>query len=384
MLKEICERELFTGCNICMNVCKTQAISFETDNIGHIYPKINTDKCVGCNLCYKNCPSKKITIENEITDKEVFVCWNKDSDFRNKSTSGGAISTIAKSVFEMNGVVYSSKFNDDLLLELTRFANMASFEESRGTKYVKSSFGFQYNNILNDLKKELQVLVVGTPCQIAALKMFLKIDYPNLLTVDFICHGVPSNELMISEVIHDVKKTKGNIVQFRDNNKYIWRILNLDNRVIFEKNRKKVPYCRGFDYSFTLRESCYNCKYINKNFSDFTVGDYWLAEKIFNFNIPSNGVSCLIANDKKHLDLLKDNKDLFMYSSSFDDVKKGQFHLNQSAKKPKLRKVYVFFSRLNMYYSMSIFTLIYHFYLNIYKTLAKSKVLRYIKRGGNI
>ena len=56
MLKEICERELCTGCNICMNVCKTQAISFETDNIGHIYPKINTDKCVGCNLCYKNCP----------------------------------------------------------------------------------------------------------------------------------------------------------------------------------------------------------------------------------------------------------------------------------------------------------------------------------------
>ena len=74
MLKEICERELCTGCNICMNVCKTQAISFETDNIGHIYPKINTDKCVGCNLCYKNCPSKKITIENEITDKDLRRC----------------------------------------------------------------------------------------------------------------------------------------------------------------------------------------------------------------------------------------------------------------------------------------------------------------------
>lgn len=384
MLKEICKKELCTGCNLCVNVCKSNAISFEMDSIGHIYPKIDIRKCIGCNLCYKNCPSIKNVVKKPKSNKNVFVCWNKDSSFRDGSTSGGIISTIAKIIFEMNGIVYSSEFNDNLLLELHRFTNMVAFEKSRGTKYVKSSFGMQYKDIMNDLRNDIQVLVVGTPCQIAALKLFLKKDYSNLLSVDFICHGVPSNKLMISEVVHDVKKVNANIVQFRDNSKYIWRILDTNNKVVFERDRKKVPYCRGFDYSFTLRESCYDCKYINNNYSDFTVGDYWLAEKIFDFNTPNNGVSCLIVNNDRHLDLLKENKELFMYSSNYDDVKKGQLHLVKSAKKPILRKLYMFFSKYDMYYSLCFFTKSYQLYSDVYQTLAKSKILRYIKRGGNV
>ena len=35
-------------------------------------------------------------------------------------------------------------------------------------------------------------MFTGTPCQIAGLKKYLGKDYENLLTQDFVCHGVPS------------------------------------------------------------------------------------------------------------------------------------------------------------------------------------------------
>jgi coenzyme F420-reducing hydrogenase beta subunit len=37
------------------------------------------------------------------------------------------------------------------------------------------------------------VMFSGTPCQIMGLEAFLQKDYDNLLTVDFVCHGVPSS-----------------------------------------------------------------------------------------------------------------------------------------------------------------------------------------------
>ena len=40
-----------------------------------------------------------------------------------------------------------------------------------------------------------KVLFSGTACQIAALKLFLKKDYENLLTVDVACHGVSNSKL---------------------------------------------------------------------------------------------------------------------------------------------------------------------------------------------
>ena len=43
------------------------------------------------------------------------------------------------------------------------------------------------------LKQGREVLFVGSPCQIAGLRTYLRNkQYSNLLAVDFLCHGVPS------------------------------------------------------------------------------------------------------------------------------------------------------------------------------------------------
>ena len=58
--------------------------------------------------------------------------------------------------------------------------------------YLQARTETAYKDAELFLKEGRDVLFTGAPCQIAGLRRFLRKDYPNLLTVDFACHGVPS------------------------------------------------------------------------------------------------------------------------------------------------------------------------------------------------
>jgi coenzyme F420-reducing hydrogenase beta subunit len=63
----------------------------------------------------------------------------------------------------------------------------------RGSKYLQASVGFAYRSVKAALEKGREVLFSGTPCQVAGLYGFLgNVEYPRLLTIDIVCHGVPS------------------------------------------------------------------------------------------------------------------------------------------------------------------------------------------------
>lgn len=62
-----------------------------------------------------------------------------------------------------------------------------------GSKYLQSRIEESYKDAESFLNSGREVLFVGTPCQIAGLRSYLRNkNYSNLLAVDFICHGVPS------------------------------------------------------------------------------------------------------------------------------------------------------------------------------------------------
>ena len=65
------------------------------------------------------------------------------------------------------------------------------------------------------------VLFSGTPCQVAGLNNFLNKDYSNLLTVDFLCGGVPSEKVFRLYVNELLKKGTITNISFR-NKKYGW------------------------------------------------------------------------------------------------------------------------------------------------------------------
>lgn len=82
--------------------------------------------------------------------------------------------------------------------------NILKFKNS---KYVHSKMGSTFLDIKNQLKDGYEVIFIGLPCQVAALRTYLKIDFRNLILVDIICHGTPP-QVYLDEHIHYFENKK--------------------------------------------------------------------------------------------------------------------------------------------------------------------------------
>ena len=96
-----------------------------------------------------------------------------------------------------------------------------------GSKYVQARIETAYTDAKRFLKEGRKVLFSGTPCQIAGLHHFLGKEYPNLTTVDVICHGVPSPKVW-RKYLHELVGTSSEIlnINFRDKS-YGWSNYNI-------------------------------------------------------------------------------------------------------------------------------------------------------------
>ena len=66
-----------TGCGICKNVCKSNAITMKLNDDGFYYPQINKELCTDCGACARVC---HYTNENQTYDfsGNVFAVQSKD------------------------------------------------------------------------------------------------------------------------------------------------------------------------------------------------------------------------------------------------------------------------------------------------------------------
>lgn len=186
----IIEKKDCCGCSACVQRCPQQCISLEEDEEGFLYPIINEAACIDCGLCEKVCP----VLHSGDAHKplKVFAAKNNNEKIRVESSSGGVFTVLAELVIDEGGVVFGAKFGEhwDVIHDYTETKEgLAAF---RGSKYVQSRIGDCFNKAKSFLVQGRKVLFSGTPCQISGLKRFLGKEYDSLLTVDFICHGVPS------------------------------------------------------------------------------------------------------------------------------------------------------------------------------------------------
>jgi exopolysaccharide biosynthesis predicted pyruvyltransferase EpsI/coenzyme F420-reducing hydrogenase beta subunit len=314
--EEICNQKECTGCSACMNVCPHNAITMTGDEEGFIHPFIDAEKCVDCKLCQKTCP---ITVSPKLnTPLKVYSGWSLDKTIRLGSSSGGAFSEIARPVLESGGVVFGCGLDENLQAVHMYVEDMEALRTKlSGSKYVQSRIGDSYQKAKSFLKEGRKVLFSGTPCQIAGLRNYLHRDYPNLFTVDIICHGVPS-----PMIFEDYKKYMSekhqmliNDVKFRCK-KSSWIFFNMTLTGHVEKsNAKKTyegayyedPYIRGFLRDNFLRPSCYGCKFTSvERTSDFTIADWWGYRKQSQQDngFRYKGVSLMLANTDKALGLV--------------------------------------------------------------------------------
>ena len=307
------------GCGACADICHVKAITMMPDGIGHIYPHIDSALCTNCGACQRVCSFKPIKEEPSFQKKGYVVCGS-DTRLIKDSASGGAFATIAKAVIKQRGVVYGASLwmdNGKVKCEHIAVDTVEKLYRIQGSKYVQSSTQGVFSEIKELLKANRLVLFGGTSCQVAALKGFLKKDYENLLTVDLICHGVPSLSLLQDYLDYQIKEFEAQVVDFRfrvregHGKPYMTTTTTRDCKGNIKQHRvslRNSAFYRLFMGRGGYRPSCYNCPYasINKP-ADLTIGDYYPRERERGQTFPTNEMlSTVIVHTIKGQSILND------------------------------------------------------------------------------
>jgi coenzyme F420-reducing hydrogenase beta subunit len=238
-----------------------------------------------------------------------FVFCSSTETIYENSASGGAFYALAKKALELNYSVYGASFDKDYSIVHVSVDSLADLPRLQGSKYVQSDTSGALEEVERKLKEGSKVLYSGTPCQIAGLFSFLGCTYENLLTIDIVCHGVPSPGFWRRHIEERIISSEGNYpnsIQFRCKSKYDQYGYILVTS--FTDFRKSVRASEDLFYSLfmnnlSLRESCYRCRYASQTrISDITLGDCASIEAYPNVSRKSP-VSIVLLNTQVGLSL---------------------------------------------------------------------------------
>ena len=332
MIRIIDKREC-CGCEACVQVCPKHCIDFSSDYQGFCYPHVDEAHCINCGLCEKVCPIINVTDGVYEESLPVYASYNSRDDERKSSSSGGLFSLLANKTLDENGVVFGAMFDDKWNVVHGYVTDAEKLDSLKRSKYVQSQIGNNYTKVKKFLNDGKLVLFVGTPCQIAGLKSYLRKDYDNLLAVDVACHGVPS-PMVWQKYLTEKKeefanrnggKNKERIeithVSFRSKEPS-WRRYHLsftykvkgdgiDAISADSMSRTSSTYIWDDDYmlsflhDFINRPSCFDCKFRNgKSRSDMTLADFWCIEKWTNLEefVCDKGTSLVLVHTAKGKD----------------------------------------------------------------------------------
>ncbi|MDK0881992.1 Coenzyme F420 hydrogenase/dehydrogenase, beta subunit C-terminal domain [Clostridium perfringens] len=330
----ICKKEKCTGCFACYNICPKKCIDMIEDEYGFIYPKINLTKCIKCNLCRTVCPEINTPKMNKASI--AYAAWSLNDELRKTSSSGGIATTLSRCIINKGGVVFGCASIKDEVKHV-KVKNLGDLNKLKGSKYVHSYIENTYKEAKKELKDDKYVLFIGTPCQIAGLKNYLKYEYSKLITIDIICHGVPAQKFLKEYVIDKISEDSYDSISFRDKDGFNIKVLE-KNKIIYRINVDKSIYYKGFLNSLFYRENCYNCNYANpKRVSDITLGDFWgLDGNDFSDKDKELGISVILPNTKKgEIFLLECSKEIFMKKRELSEAIKGNDQLRQPSIKHK-------------------------------------------------
>lgn len=383
-----------TGCGACANICPHNCLQIQPDKEGFFYPVFDSAECVECGLCEKAC---HVVTEKEHgnPDPEGFYLYHSnDSNLLSASSSGGGFSLFADWVLSQGGVVYGCRYNGETERLETFSTDQTSLASLRKSKYLESFTNNSFSEIRDQLKSGRHVLFCGTPCQVRGLKQYLEATRTSLdllLTIDFACHGVPSNKYFkLFKQMFEGKNRKVVDVDFRhkDFSKADMMWHNMTLRLGFSDGSQRVY--RRFSYYYYyyyelfldnlfLRKSCYNCDIAIHSDADITLGDFWGIHKHRKELDDNKGMSFVCVNNKQYLPLwIELSQKGFSEKLPFSAIE-YQYKDNRERRAKELVKRDEFVSQIEKVgYKKAVLN--HYGRINVYKMLLKTYIKQIIGR----
>jgi coenzyme F420-reducing hydrogenase beta subunit len=234
----------------------------------------------------------------------------------------GIATYIARMYIEKAGVVYGTRFGENQNVEFIRITDMSEIDSISGSKYCQSKLGDTFLNIIEDLENQSEVLFIGLPCQVGALRKLLelqKVDDEKLLCIDLVCHGVASPLIYREWVKYCEEKAKSKIkkIIFRDKNQgwknQSWTMV-YENNVVETDELPQQIYKHMYYAGYALRPSCHSCRYTNLNRGgDLSLGDFWNITEVNPSFEEYLGVGMMFVNTSKGEKTFRDIQKAFEY-----------------------------------------------------------------------
>lgn len=306
-IEQIIESQKCYGCGACVSTCALKALHMRTNEKGFAYPQIDFNKCVCCNNCFSVCPavSEHVTrIKHSVKINNVYSARIKDDGIRMKSSSGGMFYVLSNYILENGGYVCGVVWNHDFSVKhvCSNYAN--DRDAMMRSKYIQSDMSMTFSEVRQHLLDGKMVLFTGTPCQCAALQLFLDgISTEKLFVMDVLCGGNVSPGFFKGYIwyIEKLKKDKACSACFRTK-KLGWKQhhieILLEHSIYEGARRDDEPFFSLYLGKQIIRDSCFSCGFATpERVSDITVGDFW------GLNDPSvdddKGISFVMLNTPK-------------------------------------------------------------------------------------
>lgn len=339
-MKTVCEVNKCTACMACADACPRKAVSLD-DQLRYVNAVIDESKCIHCGLCEKVCQVKNpLPLQKPI---EWFQGWHSDSNERKVSSSGGFTYALANTIISNGGYFASCRFVSGQF-KYCITDSITELDDYRGSKYVKSNPSGVYSDVQKLLLEQKQVLFVGLPCHVAGLKRYLGSEYINLITVDLICHGSPSQnllEMFLNQYGYSLKSAKEVSFRQKGNFRLTGEGIRKNGAVgefYFTQPRIRDRYSISFLYGLTYTENCYQCPYAGeKRVSDITLGDSWGSE--LDEDNRKKGISLALCQTEKGIELLK-RSCAELFEVDIDKAIAANHQLREPFPIPKSREIF--------------------------------------------
>lgn len=295
----VCTDTRCTGCSACYHACPKAAIRMVPDDEGFVRPVIDEEACVHCGICHKVC---QVFVQGDTPLKQQRYWGLKaENTVRKNSSSGGAFTMLSDRILKDGGIVVAAQMDEVFVVRHSVARTVAERDKMRHTFYVQSDLGMVFDQVKKILQENKKVLFVGTPCQVAGLKLFVG-ESDALITADLLCHGAPSPKVF--QAFIDFLKSKGDLTEFHFRDKsHGWRGYHVSAKINNKKFTNRLwlkSFNSLFSHNLINRACCSMCPYANYNRpGDITLGDFWGLERQDAAYVDKLGVSLLITNTAK-------------------------------------------------------------------------------------